>query len=149
MTDAEWELIADLFPEPAATGRPSRELRELLDAIFWIVRDPVLRGVVFLKNSVLGKRCTTTLTGGMPTEHLTKCANDCCHDLSLKIKPIRNSGSSTVRSYALPDVPQAAEKSDPKEPEDHALGRSRCGFSTKIHLACDANGLPLHFEITP
>ena len=38
MTDAEWELIADLFPEPAATGRPSRELRELLDAIFWIVR---------------------------------------------------------------------------------------------------------------
>jgi transposase len=41
------------------------------------------------------------------------------------------------------------KKSDPKEPEDHALGRSRGGFSTKIHLACDANGLPLHFEITP
>ena len=38
MTDAEWELIADLFPEPAATGRPPREPRELLDAIFWIVR---------------------------------------------------------------------------------------------------------------
>ncbi len=41
------------------------------------------------------------------------------------------------------------KKSDPKEPEDHALGRSRGGFSTKIHLAYDANGLPLHFEITP
>ena len=38
MTDAEWELIADLFPEPAATGRPPREPRELLHAIFWIVR---------------------------------------------------------------------------------------------------------------
>ncbi len=40
------------------------------------------------------------------------------------------------------------KKSDPKEPEDHALGKSRGGFSTKIHLICDANGLPLHFEIT-
>lgn len=40
------------------------------------------------------------------------------------------------------------KKSDPQEPEDHALGRSRGGFSTKIHLICDANGLPLHFEIT-
>lgn len=40
------------------------------------------------------------------------------------------------------------KKNDPQEPEDHALGRSRGGFSTKIHLICDANGLPLHFEIT-
>lgn len=38
MSDAEWELIADIFPEPAATGRPPRDPRELLDAIFWIVR---------------------------------------------------------------------------------------------------------------
>lgn len=41
------------------------------------------------------------------------------------------------------------KKSDPQEPDDHALGRSRGGFSTKIHLICDAGGLPLHFEITP
>jgi len=40
------------------------------------------------------------------------------------------------------------KKNAPDEPKDHALGRSRGGFSTKIHLICDANGLPLHFEIT-
>lgn len=38
MTDAEWELIADIFPMPASTGRPPRDPRELLDGIFWIVR---------------------------------------------------------------------------------------------------------------
>lgn len=38
MTDAEWELISDIFPEPASTGRPPRDPRELVDAIFWIVR---------------------------------------------------------------------------------------------------------------
>lgn len=33
-------------------------------------------------------------------------------------------------------------------PEDHALGRSRGGFSTKIHLVTDGGGLPLGAEIS-
>jgi transposase len=41
------------------------------------------------------------------------------------------------------------KKGDPKEPEDHALGRSRGGFSTKIHLIGDAVGVPIHFELSP
>lgn len=41
------------------------------------------------------------------------------------------------------------KKGDPEEPEDHALGRSRGGFSTKIHILCDGYGLPLHFHLTP
>lgn len=41
------------------------------------------------------------------------------------------------------------KKRDPEEPADHALGRSRGGFSTKIHVLCDANGNPLHHHLTP
>ena len=37
----------------------------------------------------------------------------------------------------------------PDEPIDHALGRSVGGFSTKIHLLCDGNGLPLDACLTP
>ena len=40
------------------------------------------------------------------------------------------------------------KKGDPKEPEDHAIGRSRGGLSTKIHILCDRNGNPLHFLLT-
>ena len=40
------------------------------------------------------------------------------------------------------------KKRDPEEPVDHALGRSRGGFSTKIHLLCDRRGHPLHFHLT-
>lgn len=36
----------------------------------------------------------------------------------------------------------------PGEPEDHALGRSRGGFGTKIHLVSDGKGLPLAAEVT-
>ena len=40
------------------------------------------------------------------------------------------------------------KKRDPDEPADHALGRSRGGFSTKIHILCDGFGHPLHFHLT-
>ena len=35
------------------------------------------------------------------------------------------------------------------EPEDHALGRSRGGFGTKINLLVDGNGLPLAVSLKP
>ncbi|WP_454337590.1 IS5 family transposase [Streptomyces glaucescens] len=34
------------------------------------------------------------------------------------------------------------------EPDDHALGRSRGGLSTKIHLASDSHARPLAFRVT-
>jgi len=37
----------------------------------------------------------------------------------------------------------------PGEPSDHALGRSRGGFGTKVHLVTDGTGLPLAVEVSP
>ena len=34
-------------------------------------------------------------------------------------------------------------------PQDEALGRSKGGFSTKLHLACDGKGRPLSVVVTP
>jgi len=34
------------------------------------------------------------------------------------------------------------------EPPDHALGRSRGGFTTKLHLVTDGRGLPLAVELS-
>ena len=38
LTDDEWDLIADVFPEPAATGRPRRDPRTIVDGVLWILR---------------------------------------------------------------------------------------------------------------
>ena len=46
-------------------------------------------------------------------------------------------------------LPAAGKKGESREPDDHALGRSRGGFSTKIHLLCDQVGHPLYFCLTP
>lgn len=44
---------------------------------------------------------------------------------------------------------EAGKKEDPSEPPEHALGRSRGGYSTKLHLLCDVEGHPLSFHLTP
>ncbi len=43
----------------------------------------------------------------------------------------------------------AGEDGPVGEPEDHALGRSKGGFGTKLHLVCDGEGTPLAVAIGP
>ena len=38
LTDEQWELIADVFPPRAATGRPPVDRRDVVDGILWIMR---------------------------------------------------------------------------------------------------------------
>ncbi len=38
LTDEQWNLIADVFPEPKRTGRPPRDRRQVMDGILWILR---------------------------------------------------------------------------------------------------------------
>lgn len=57
-------------------------------------------------------------------------------------------GASTVRSCGPHVQLPVRQKKPHDEPDDHALGYSRGGFSTKIHLLTDANGIPLHAELS-
>ena len=38
LTDEQWNLIKDVFPAPAATGRPPVDRRNVVDGILWIKR---------------------------------------------------------------------------------------------------------------
>ena len=38
LTDEQWALIADLFPDPRWTGRPPRDRRTIMDGILWSLR---------------------------------------------------------------------------------------------------------------
>ena len=40
------------------------------------------------------------------------------------------------------------EKGGSDEPQDHALGRSRGGFGSKIHLVAEGHGIPLAVHVT-
>lgn len=38
LTDDQWDLICDVFPPPASTGRPRIDRRMVVDGILWILR---------------------------------------------------------------------------------------------------------------
>ena len=38
LTDAQWELIQDVFPPPARTGRPPVDRRNVVDGILWMMK---------------------------------------------------------------------------------------------------------------
>jgi len=58
-------------------------------------------------------------------------------------------GASTERPSARPGPRREGEKNqEDAEPENHALGRSRGGWGSKIHILCDADGNPLHFQVS-
>lgn len=38
LTDEQWDLISDVFPARAATGRPPVNRRDVVDGILWIKR---------------------------------------------------------------------------------------------------------------
>ena len=52
------------------------------------------------------------------------------------------------RSELRAAAAEGEKNDDLQEPDDHALGRSRGGFGRKIHILCDAEGHPLHFELS-
>jgi transposase len=49
----------------------------------------------------------------------------------------------------VPLLVRVATVFDKDEPADHALGRSKGGYGTKLHLLCDAQGLPLSALLLP
>ena len=62
---------------------------------------------------------------------------------------IMPSRTSIRPRFAQPSPRQGRKKgADMDEPWDHALGLSRGGIGTKVHLAVEKNGLPLGFVLT-
>lgn len=41
LCDDAWDLIADVFPEPAKTGRPRKDPRDVVDGILFVLRTGV------------------------------------------------------------------------------------------------------------
>ena len=38
LTDEQWEQIEDVFPPPGRMGRPTRDRRDVVDGVLWILR---------------------------------------------------------------------------------------------------------------
>ncbi|MEZ6927592.1 MULTISPECIES: IS5 family transposase [unclassified Aeromonas] len=146
LTDAQWGLIEPLFPHHRISGRPTREPRQVLDGILWILHTGApwrdLPERLGLWNSVYNSFRRWQSTGRI--DAILAVLQLYLNEEGLIDFDLWRIDGSNVR--ASKDAAGARKK---HSGVNQALGRSRGGFGSKIHLVTDGNGLPLGFCLSP
>ncbi|MGE6565142.1 IS5 family transposase [Pseudomonas asiatica] len=148
LSDEAWDVVSDLFIETHSRGRPRLNDRLMLDGVLWVLcsgaawRDMPERfgpwSTVYQR--FRGWRNQGTFDQMLKRLHLRLNEQGL---IDLQTWMIDSTAVRATRASS-----GAPEKGGPDEPVDHALGRSRGGLTTKIHMLCDANGIPLRFLLS-
>lgn len=164
LSDRQWERLAPLLPHPThhgGKGHPWRPHRRLLNAILWVLhtgapwRDlPERYGPWqtaydrfnrWRRDGTWAKILTRLL------DHLERHGRLGRQLWFVDASVIRatRAAAGAEKNPDLPAVLGGPKPAQLEEPADHALGYSRGGFGTKIHLLVESHGLPLGIYLTP
>ncbi|WAU78395.1 IS5 family transposase [Streptomyces sp. Qhu-G9] len=155
LSDEQWAVLEPLLPV-AQVGRPSACRRRLIDGIRWRVRTGApwrdLPGQYGPWQTVYGlfRRWQRTGVWAAVLSGLQARA-----DAGGLITWEVNVDSTVCRAHQHAAGARRDGKTQKEppggivaEPDDHALGRSRGGLTTKIHLACEQGQRPLSLLVT-
>ena len=135
MTDEEWAIFAPfLITASSRGGRPPLNYRHRLDGILWICRTGAPwrdLPAAFGKWNSVWKQFRRWCESGVWDLLLQALA-----DGGGTLDMLQMIDGTIVRAHRC----AAGERT---EEQNQALGRSRGGFSTKIHVRCNAAGLPI------
>jgi transposase len=139
ISDQHWEAIKDLLPgKEGDPGVTAKDNRLFINAVWWIAktgapwRDLPER---FGKWDSVFKRFNRWSKRGVFQRIMEALQDPDLGELLLD--------SSVIRAH------QHAAGAEGSNAAAEALGRSRGGFSTKIHVACDGYGKPTKIILTP
>ena len=150
LTDEEWNAIRVFLPSerPRRPGRPWKSHRRVIDGILWVISLgspwPDLPAE-FGKWKTVYNRFRRWQQEGV-WDRIYKC---------LLHRRDRSGGidrtlwcvdGTLVRAHR---AAAGAPTKDAKKTENQALGKSRGGFGTKLHLVTDRNGTPIAATLTP
>jgi transposase len=153
VSDEQWAFLEPLIPKSTATtGRPPADHRTMLNGIIWIMRAGApWRDLPFEQ---FGSWVTVYA-------YLRRWRDDGTWDTIFQSLQDRRGkrgdidwdlgcidGSIVRAARCAGGALKDSCKRHPQEPQDHALGRSRGGFTSKFHLMTDGNGLPLGFIVS-
>jgi len=154
LTDGQWAVLEPLLPKGRKPGRPPKwSKRQLIDGIRWRVRTGTpwrdvpdcyghWRTVYGLyrrwQRDGTWARILSALQGQADAVDLITW------DVSVD-STIARAHQHAAGARKRPDL-QVEPPGD--EPDDHALGRSRGGWTTKLHLACEQGRKPLSLVVT-
>lgn len=164
LSDAQYARLERFLPEPRPHGRAGRPWlphHTVLNGILWILRTGApwrdLPGRYGRWNSVYTRfrrwrrdGTWTRIFSALLDERDDRGRLD--HDLwcidGTIVRAARCAGGARRRNRRRPRLDEGSA-TELEEPDDHALGYSRGGFSTKIHLLCDSRGTVLGIPVTP
>lgn len=155
LTDGQWEVLERALPRPPGRGRPSAR-RQLVDGIRWRARTGAPWRDVPARygpwQTVYGlfrrwQRDGTWARAVTALQTAADAAGRICWQVSVDSTVCRahQHAAGARRDGAAQREPPGGMRD---EPGDHGLGRSRGGFSTKVHLACEQGRKPLAMVVT-
>ncbi|WSV08688.1 IS5 family transposase [Streptomyces sp. NBC_01020] len=156
LTDDQWERLEPLLPSIPKIGRPPRDRRQVFDGIWWRARtgspwrDVPERYGPWETAYALFRRWQIDGTWAAVLKKLQVKADATGHiewEVSVDSTICRaHQHAAGARKAGAPGRTQPDGLA--AEPDDHALGRSRGGLTTKLHLAVDASSHVLATVIT-
>jgi transposase len=159
LTDAQWMVLAPLLPVGRKPGRPPKwSKRQLIDGIRWRTRVGCpWRDVLPIYGpwqTVYGlfrrwQRAGTWRAILTALQAHADAAGVIVWDVSVDSTVTRahqHSAGACKRGDLQVEPPDT--DAGGSEPADHALGRSRGGWTSKLHLACEQGRRPLSLLVT-
>ncbi|MFD8997875.1 IS5 family transposase [Streptomyces abikoensis] len=157
LTDAAWERSGPLWPKRGGRGRPWRDHRQVVNGVLWRLwtgapwRDPPERYGPW--QTVCERFARWEVDGIWATlpEYL-QVRDDAVGrvDWTVSVDSTINRAHQHSASALKRRAADGGTLEDPGSSQTRqALGRSRGGLTTKIHLAVDGRGLPLSIVLTP
>ncbi|MGI5380733.1 IS5 family transposase [Streptomyces sp. CA-251387] len=150
LTDQEWELLALLIPR-ATTGRPRVSDRQVINGMVYKIRTGISWRDLperYGPWQTVYTRFRRYALDGVFTRALQhiQAQADAAGDIDWLVQI----DSTIVRAHQhAAATGRKGGSTGRTNRNDHALGRSRGGLTTKIHLACDGRGRPLAILLTP
>ena len=157
LTDAQWARLEPLLPRPKKTGRPSMwTKRQLINGIRWRTRVgspwrdvPPQYGSWQAIYSLFRRwqRAGAWVFILKMLQAFAEASGDIDWQVSVDSTIMR--AHQHAAGARRDPAGQAEPPGEPgAEPADHALGRSRGGWGTKLHLACEQGLKPLAMLLT-
>lgn len=157
LTDAAWERIGPLLPKRGGRGRPWRDHRQVVNGVLWRLRTgapwrdlPERYGPWqtvyerFARWEVDG--IWATLLEYLQVRDDAVGRVNWTGSVDSTINRAHQHSAGALKRWAA----DGGTLEDPGPSQTRrALGRSRGGLTTKIHLAVDGRGLPLSIVLTP
>lgn len=149
LTEVEWKSIRVLLPKERSgrRGRPWSNHRTTVSGIFWILstgapwRDLPRE---FGAWQTVYKRFRRWCRSGLWERVWNKLINQLRKQEGLG--SVWMVDGSIVRAH---HASVGGSKNTSVDPKENALGRSRGGYSSKLHIACDDEGVPVGIVVTP